>query len=139
MEQCFRLAKHYYCSKSVKFYSKLKNQSSLYSRYYAEAYSERRDPSPRLSAWTTQKHRSGGDTVSDLTGPVIEPSFYRTESDVLNLPTGRFSSILIPCRTSSAKFLPSVELFLHISRSFEIPRILLSAQKVFELFLLFTI
>ena len=33
-------------------------KSSLYSRYYVEVCNQRRDPSPRLSAWTTQLRRN---------------------------------------------------------------------------------
>ena len=35
-----------------------KQKTSLYSRYYAQACNERRGPSPRLSAWTTQLRRN---------------------------------------------------------------------------------
>ena len=35
-----------------------KIKSSLYSRYYAEACNEWRDPSPQLSAWATQLQRN---------------------------------------------------------------------------------
>ena len=50
-----------------------KIKSSLYSRCYAEACNEWRDPSPQLSAWATQlrnvqRWRPFGDTVPDLTG-----------------------------------------------------------------------
>ena len=49
-------------------------RSSLYSRYYTKACNEWQGLYPRLSAWATQQiHRSGGDTVFDLTGPGIEP------------------------------------------------------------------
>ena len=52
--------------------------------YYAESCNERRDPSPRLSAWATQKRRSGGKIMSDLTSPVIEPQTSRADSNVAN-------------------------------------------------------
>ena len=51
-----------------------KIKSLLYSRYYAEVCNER-----RLSAWAnssekmSQRCQTVGDTVSDLTGPKIEP------------------------------------------------------------------
>ena len=47
-------------------------KSSSYSRFYAKACNEWRDPSKRLSAWTTQFRRNVGDIVSDLTGPRFE-------------------------------------------------------------------
>ena len=69
-------------------------KSLLYSRYYTEACNEWRDPSPRLSAWTTrlqktsQRWRAVGDTVSK---PVIEPLTSRTSRIVLTVNlTGRF-------------------------------------------------
>ena len=52
---------------------------SLFSRYYAEACNEWRDPSLRLSAEqhssenTSQRWRAVGDSVSDLSGPGIAP------------------------------------------------------------------
>ena len=42
-----------YTSKSYPF-----GMSLSYSRYYAEACDERRDPSPRLSAWTIKLRRN---------------------------------------------------------------------------------
>ena len=61
-------------------------QSSLYSRYYAEACEEWRGPSPRLSAWATQLRRNVAAVASrrqhcaDLTGLGIEPQASRTDS-----------------------------------------------------------
>ena len=60
-----------------------KIKPSLYSRYYAEACNEWRDPSPQLSAWATQLRRSVAAVASrcvDLTGPGIEPQTSRTDS-----------------------------------------------------------
>ena len=64
-----------------------KSNLQVYSRYYAEACSEWWDPSPQLSALTTQKYRRGDEplaTVSDLTGPEIEPQTSRADNDVFN-------------------------------------------------------
>ena len=51
-------------------------------------------PSPRHSAWTTQKHRSGDElllaTMPDLAGLAIEPKTSRTDSDVSNHYANRF-------------------------------------------------
>ena len=64
------------CSLTTSQISKFK--SSLHSRYYAEAHNEWWDPSPRLSAWATQKRHSGCEPlaaqcphvqVSDSKGP----------------------------------------------------------------------
>ena len=66
---------------------KIKIKSSLYSQYYAESCDEWRGPSPRLSAWATQKHRIDDEllaTVSDLTGLGIELKTTRADSDVFN-------------------------------------------------------
>ena len=42
-------------------------------------------PKRVTSGWAAPKtRRSVGDTVFDLTGPVIEPETSRTDSDVLN-------------------------------------------------------
>ena len=63
-----------------------KLKSSLYSPYYAEACTELRGPSPRLSAWATQFRRIVATVASrwrhcvDLTGPGIEPQTSRTDS-----------------------------------------------------------
>ena len=60
--------------------------SSLYSPYYAEACSELRGPSPRLSTWATQLRRNVATVASrwrhcvDLTSPGIEPQTSRTDS-----------------------------------------------------------
>ena len=65
-------------------------KSSLYSRYYVEACNEWRDPSPRLSVWTTQLGRNIAAMAScwrhcdDLNGPRIEAQTFRTDNDVFN-------------------------------------------------------
>ena len=54
------------------------------------------DPSPRPYVWGTQlrspkKHRSGGDTVSALTGPGNKPQTPHTDSYVVTTEqTGRY-------------------------------------------------
>ena len=55
----------------------------------SEAFIEWRGSSARLSAWAaqlreeaTQRWRTVGDTLSDLTGPGIKPRTSRAESDV---------------------------------------------------------
>ena len=60
---------------------------------YAEACNEWRGSSPRPSAWATQKRPSGGEssvTVSDLTGPGIEPQTAPTVMSSTAKPTGRY-------------------------------------------------
>ena len=57
---------------------------SLYSRHYrVEACNEWRDPSQRFSAkqhnLVPNKHRSGGNTVSDVTGWGFESQIYLTD------------------------------------------------------------
>ena len=42
----------------------IKIKSSFHSYYYAEACNKWRGPSPRLSAWATQKRRSGGEPLA---------------------------------------------------------------------------
>ena len=65
-------------------------KSSLYWRYYVEACNVSRDPSPRLSVWTTQLRRNVAAMAScwrhcvDLNGPQIEPQTSRTDSAVFN-------------------------------------------------------
>ena len=60
-------------------------KSSLYSRYYAEACNEWRDPSPQFSARATQLLRNVAKVASrwghcvDLTGPGIEPQTSRND------------------------------------------------------------
>ena len=67
-----------------------KIKSSLYSRYYAEACNELRDPSLHLapgqhsSEETSQQWRVVGSTVFDLTDPGIVPKTSRIDSDVSN-------------------------------------------------------
>ena len=61
----------------------LQIKPSLYSRHYAEACNEWRDPSPRHNAWATQLRRNVAAVASrcaDLTGLGIEPQTSRTES-----------------------------------------------------------
>ena len=41
-------------------------EPSPYSRYYTEACNKLQDRSPRLSAWATQKRRSGDDLLATL-------------------------------------------------------------------------
>ena len=66
--------------------SKSEIKSSLYSRYCAEACSEWRGPSPRLSAWATQLRRDVAVVASrwrhcaDLIGPGFEPQTSRADS-----------------------------------------------------------
>ena len=62
-------------------------KSSLYSHNYAEGCNEWQAPSPwskRLGNTAPKKYQSGGEplSVSDLTGPGIEPKTYRTINDV---------------------------------------------------------
>ena len=63
-------------------------KSSLYSWYYAEACNEAHlrvlAPEQRSSEETSQRWQAFGDTVSDLSGPGIEPATSRTDSDVVN-------------------------------------------------------
>ena len=66
-------------------FQKIKIESTLYSRYYAEAC-KWRGPSPQLSAWATQLRRNVAAVAirwrhcADLTDQGIEPQTYRTES-----------------------------------------------------------
>ena len=65
-------------------------KSLLYWRYYVEACNVSRDPSPRLSVWTTQLRRNVAAMASrwrhcdDLNGPRIEAQTSRTDNDVFN-------------------------------------------------------
>ena len=63
---------------------------SLYSRHYSEACNEWQDPSRGLEPGqhsfeeTSQRWRAVGYTLSDLTGPGIEPRTSHADSDVCN-------------------------------------------------------
>ena len=73
-------------------------QSSLYSRYYAEACEEWRGPSPRLSAWATQLQRNVAAVASrwrhcaDLTGSGIEP--HASRSDIVRLAAEQTAGLI---------------------------------------------
>ena len=60
----------------------IKSNLSLYSLYYDEACDEFAGPSPRHCAGApllhSKKCRSGGNTVSNLTGPRFEPQISRS-------------------------------------------------------------
>ena len=49
----------------------IKIKSSLYSRYYTEACNGWRDPSPRLSAWSTQLQRNIEAVASRAVGEIV--------------------------------------------------------------------
>ena len=62
---------------------------SSYSWYYTEVSKDCRGPSPQLRTWATQHStsqpwRAVGASVSDFSGPVIEPMSSRVDSAVLN-------------------------------------------------------
>ena len=112
------------------------------------------DPSPRLSAWGTQKRRSGGEQLATLcrferyrnrtlnlphrqpvrltnelttgTVPEIEPKTSRADSDVFNpyTSTGRFGKLKI--MTSQAEHLPALQPF-----SSEMPSVLKPVKRCF--------
>ena len=87
--QCIHLAgnniSNIWCNVAIKAVDKMKPIENIFIiqhlRYYAEVENEWRGPSTQLSAWalgnTASKKRRSGDepqaTVSDLTGPAIEP------------------------------------------------------------------
>ena len=75
----------FYESIWLSWFQKIK--SSLYLWYYFEACNEWRGPSPRHSAWATQKRRRCVEplvTLSNLTGLEMEPVTIRVDGDVLN-------------------------------------------------------
>ena len=75
-------------------------KSSLYSRYYAEACHEWRahlrclTPGQLSSEEISRRWRAVGDTVTDSTGPGIEPPIFRTDGVRLTTElTGRSSHV----------------------------------------------
>ena len=104
----------------VALYQNQKIKSSLYSRYYAEACSEWRGPSPRLSVWPTQLRRNfttvatGWLHCANLTGPAIEPQTSRTDGVRLttelngrcsHVPTGKKELDCFTRKASKGRFL----------------------------------
>ena len=75
-------------------------KSSLYSREYAEACSEWRDPTPQLGVRKTQLRRTSqrrrlvSDIVPYLTDSKIETITSGTDSDVFNHNTNRPGNIV---------------------------------------------
>ena len=98
----------------------LQIKSSLYSRYYAEACNEWRDPSPRRSAWAPQLRRNVAAVASrwrhcaDLIGPGIEPQTFRTES--VGLATELTAGVLI-CLCSLKCFLEQSSIIILLVHS----------------------
>ena len=86
-----KIHSRYVLSKSREYFEIKQIKPSLCSRYHAEACIEWRGPSPQFSSrqhssaeGTSQWWRVVGDSVSDSTGPVIEPQTYRPNTNDFN-------------------------------------------------------